>query len=356
MRTSIEFLLPLKTLSKMQQRYKSLVSENRNQAKSVVKYLDALAKREDKRLMTNLRKNPPIVEIPRLDRNRQPVTLIMELESPAHRTRANAAMENIQEFEKRAASFRQTLVDKVKQQIFDRFPENEKDELFAAFDLRDVIMDERGQLDRELQSIDRLKFLFERRVVDLEDGGTITFEPFEGSPEEAKEIWKDLRPRLKSYAKDNLEVCPFAKLLEELKNEGKNSMIYSNGDEDDEKMPEEDGEEAGKDDGDELMKSEKKNQTEIWEDFFQKNLIELGCLRPIIELLIIMPSNTAELERDFNTVKSMKKGKRNQLADVRSRKIYTIMSHLKGHKVNWTTLIKIYNSLIWDESLNKFSS
>ena len=79
-----------------------------------------------------------------------------------------------------------------------------------------------------------------------------------------------------------------------------------------------------------LLRSRKKriSQADIWAHILRE--IEIGCpnLAKVIELMLIIPSSTVEVERFFKVLKEMKSKKRNRLTAKKLKKIFMIYHFL----------------------------
>ena len=77
-------------------------------------------------------------------------------------------------------------------------------------------------------------------------------------------------------------------------------------------------------DDNEALKSrrrKRKSQSDVWPEIL--NVYELHCpsLAKVIELMLVIPSSTAEVERFFKILKGMKSRKRNRLSAKKLRKL-----------------------------------
>ena len=75
-------------------------------------------------------------------------------------------------------------------------------------------------------------------------------------------------------------------------------------------------------------KKKRISQADIWAEILRE--LELNCkdLAKVIELILVIPSSTAEVERFFKVLKEMKSKKRNQLKAQKLRNIFLIYHFL----------------------------
>ena len=76
------------------------------------------------------------------------------------------------------------------------------------------------------------------------------------------------------------------------------------------------------------QKKDQLTQADVWSEFLKR--IEISCpdLYQVIELLLIIPNGTAEVERYFNLLKAMKSKKRNRLSASKAMKMFMVVYFL----------------------------
>ena len=84
------------------------------------------------------------------------------------------------------------------------------------------------------------------------------------------------------------------------------------------------------DDNEELKKKQKKrkSQADIWSVILKEYELYCPSLAKVIELMLVIPSSTAEVERFFKILKEMRSKKRNRLSAKKLRKLFLIYHFL----------------------------
>ena len=81
----------------------------------------------------------------------------------------------------------------------------------------------------------------------------------------------------------------------------------------------------------EVLKKKNQNresQADIWAKILKEYQAHCPSLAKVIELMLIIPSSTAEVERFFKVLKEMKSKKRNRLSAKKLRKLFLIYHFL----------------------------
>ena len=103
--------------------------------------------------------------------------------------------------------------------------------------------------------------------------------------------------------------------------------------------------EAQQSDDTEPNLTDKMGQADFWLYWINKHGFKCTSLRFVILYLVTLPSHTASVERAFNPIKEMRKGKRNKMKINGARKLIMIMMFLEKETVDWDAVYEIYKDL-----------
>ncbi len=90
------------------------------------------------------------------------------------------------------------------------------------------------------------------------------------------------------------------------------------------------------------QKKDQLTQADVWSEFLKR--IEISCpdLYQVIELFLIIPNGTAEVERYFKLLKAMKSKKRNRLSASKAMKMFMIAHFLDLDDIDMNRLYELF--------------
>ena len=90
------------------------------------------------------------------------------------------------------------------------------------------------------------------------------------------------------------------------------------------------------------------SQLAFWLSFLQcfSATGEIANFKHFINILLVIPSHTAGLERMFKNLKAMKSKARNRLSKKRTKKLMMIMNFIDEIEMDLEDFVRIYRSLV----------
>ena len=332
---TVDTLFWMKLLSKLRQRIDGLISEVYYQVKETINQLKMVQIRDQNDLMEQLIGGNLYIQ--RKIKGKQTYIRNVKLKNK-RKVRSNGGNDKAK---KKMLEYQNQLPQRLIEQLDDLFPESGIEAKLRSFNLYDIQLPDDKQFQGEIAAIEYIgNIIFNDHEMVLHEDRVVTFEKFPGSTLAAKKEWKKLRRQLVNESKQNLKPNDTWEKMHRLIDHQHHAHVN-----DIESSSKISDSEAQQSDDTEPNLTDKMGQADFWLYWINKHGFKCTSLRFVILYLVTLPSHTASVERAFNPIKEMRKGKRNKMKINRARKLIMIMMFLEKETVDWDAVYEIYKDL-----------